>query len=110
MMETTSINCLSRLRKEKYMLRKVVNVSHTSNNPLPSGFVSWRKVWTYYSRKQWPYYCPVPNCYERAEVGAHVRIYGDTSGAVYIVPLCYSHNNDHDACFYVDDSMLVRIK
>ena len=95
---------------EKAMLYRVKNVPHTSNDPLPRGFSSWEDVWKYHSGKPWPYYCPVCGCSERAEVGAHVRLYGDYSSRVFIVPLCYKHNNDHDAVFSVDDSMLVRIK
>ena len=91
------------------MLVTVKNARNTSDNKLPSGFESWEDVWLCYSGKEWPRYCSAVGCYERAEVGAHVIICNDYS-KVYIVPLCYHHNNDHDAIFTVDDSMLVRIK
>ena len=91
------------------MLFLMKNAKNTSSYE-PNQDENWKEFWKSESGKPWPYYCAVYGCPGRAEVGAHVQKVGDYSGAMYIAPLCYSHNNDHDATFYIDDSMLVRIK
>lgn len=91
------------------MYKLMKNVQNTSLcNPYP--YDDWKDFWIKRSGRAWPYYCPVSGCFERAEVGAHVQIVGDPYKAIYIVPMCYRHNNDHDAVFYIDDSWLVRVK
>ena len=97
-------------RKEKtIMLVLVRNVLGSSSSVPPVGS-SWSEFWAIKKGRPFPTYCAAQGCYNRAEVGAHVKIYGDMSGKIYIVPLCYNHNNDHSATFYVDTDMLVLVE
>ena len=90
------------------MLVLVKNLQNTALRS-PNGYDSWKDYWMAKAGKNWPYYCPVPGCSERAEVGAHVKLANSYSNKWYIVPLCYKHNNNHDATFYVDSEMLVPV-
>ena len=90
------------------MLVKVKNLQGTAPRS-PAGYTSWKEYWCAKSGRIWPSKCVVPGCYERAEVGAHVKLVYGNNNRWYILPLYYSHNNDHDAEFYVDDSYLVPV-
>ena len=91
------------------MLVLVKNATNTSDSRPVIGN-DWSEFWLLRSGKSWPYYCSASDCYHKAEVGAHVKIVGDPYNRTFIVPMCYSHNNDHNATFYVDDQMLVLLK
>lgn len=70
------------------------NATGTSNLEYKCG--SWKQHWLNYSGiKEWPYYCSVRGCMNRAEFGLHVynpRV----SRTVYIVPGCNSCNHRID--------------
>ncbi len=51
---------------------------------------SWKNHWIN-SEGDWPTYCSVKNCYERAEHGAHVK--NNDEPGERIIPMCSSHNN-----------------
>ncbi len=90
------------------MLVRVKNIQNTADRA-PSGFASWREYWCKKSGKPWPTYCCAQGCFKLAEVGGHVKKVGSSDNRWYIVPLCYTHNNDHDAEFVVPDDMLVPV-
>lgn len=64
------------------------NVKNSGNKKCNCG--SWKDHWIN-SKGDWPTYCSVKNCYERAEDGAHVR--NEKVMGEKIVPMCKKHNN-----------------
>ena len=75
------------------------NKGKTGDRP-SCGCGSWKKHWIKFSGEPWPAQCSVAGCKLQATEGAHiVRVGNDTPDDEYIVPACYSHNNDHDAEF-----------
>ena len=90
------------------MLVKVKNLQNTASRS-PVGYESWKDYWIAKSGRLWPYYCAASGCMERAEVGAHVKMVNGLDNRWFIVPLCFRHNNDHDAEFYVDYSLMVPV-
>lgn len=90
------------------MIVKVKNIQGTAPRS-PYGYTSWKEYWIAKSNRRWPYHCAVTNCHDSADVGAHVKLVNGASNKWYIVPLCYGHNNDHDAEFYVDSEYLVPV-
>ena len=87
---------------------KVKNLHGTSDSA-PEGYGSWKEFWIAKSGRQWPRYCAVIGCLEPAMVGGHVKLVNG-GNEWYIVPLCYTHNNNHDGEFYVDESLLVKVR
>jgi hypothetical protein len=66
---------------------KIKNINGTSDNTCNCG--SWLKHWQKFSGQSITR-CPVDNCKERMEVGAHVQ--KDDASDWYIFPLCNAHN------------------
>jgi hypothetical protein len=75
---------------EKITSIKIHNINGTSSSTCKCG--SWRKHWEKFSGKGWPSKCPVLDCKNHPEVGAHVQKDDSTNGNWYIVPLCQEHN------------------
>ena len=95
-------------RKDINMTVLVKNIHGTADYS-PVGCNSWKDYWEAKSGKHWPFFCAVSGCTERAEVGGHVKFAGNHDNRWFIVPLCYHHNNCHDAEFSVDYSLLVPV-
>ncbi|MDD3171765.1 MAG: hypothetical protein PHO86_05540 [Bacilli bacterium] len=81
----------------------VQNLNGTGNNDVPNGYTSWLDFWEKKANKKVGY-CHAVNCSAKAEVGAHVKIVGETN-VQYIVPLCKGCNNGTDL-FYVDGPLV----
>ncbi len=77
---------------------KVKNINGTSENDCPCR--SWLNHWKIFSQ-QAPGLCAKNNCYNLAEVGAHVQ--QDSNNAWYIIPLCRDHNAQRGQTFYIGD-------
>lgn len=86
---------------------KVKNLHNTSGR-VPNGYSSWKDYWQK-KKGYWPKFCSVNDCLELATLGGHVKKVGASDNSWYIVPLCSKHNNDHDAEFFVPESMLVPV-
>ena len=86
---------------------KVKNLHGTKDN-YPSGYSSWKDYWMK-KKGYWPKFCARSDCFGPAEVGGHAKKVGSLDNRWYIVPLCKSCNNDHDAEFYVKEDMLVPV-
>ncbi len=67
----------------------VFNVRGTSD--LKCKCESWLSHWETFS-KQKATKCCVANCFNPAEVGAHVRIHNHPAEIIYIAPMCHVHN------------------
>lgn len=52
-------------------------------------------------------YCSNNDCINKAEVGGHVKKCNSDDNRVFITPLCYNCNNDHNLEFNVDKDNLV---
>lgn len=53
---------------------------------------SWKQHWINNSGKQWPVYCSVTGCSNRATLGAH--IYNSNAEGEWIAPMCDSCNKN----------------
>jgi len=80
---------------------KVKNINGTSASTCKCG--SWLDHWKKFSG-QAVTYCIVENCYERAEVGAHVQKDSTSDSSWYILPLCKKHNGETGKALNVSDS------
>ncbi|HEY5038928.1 MAG TPA: hypothetical protein VIJ93_07660 [bacterium] len=65
---------------------------------------SWLDHWDKFS-EQSPTYCPVEECMNRIEVGAHVQKDSSADRAWYIVPLCQKHNAKKGESLRVNDNV-----
>lgn len=91
---------------------EIFNAVGTSDLHPADGSDNWMDYWCDHANviqqaKLSSYKCPLCKKSTTDLVGAHVKIEGDNSGTMYIVPLCRSCNNDHSTSFEVDRSMLV---
>lgn len=64
------------------------NKSGTSDRSCSCG--SWKQHWINNSGKEWPTYCSVDGCSNRATLGAH--IYNSNADGEWIAPMCESCN------------------
>ena len=67
------------------------NKKGSSKDKVPSGYKCWLDFYEKKSKTS-NNECSVLGCSEKAEVGAHVYREGNSQD-VYIVPMCYGHNN-----------------
>ena len=66
---------------------------------------TWKQFWMRNTGQQWPYYCSINGCNQRAIGGGHVEIEGH--GGVYIIPMCQSCNNPYNTSWmYVKPNTL----
>jgi len=79
---------------------KVTNINGTSDNTCKCG--SWLEHWKKYSGQSLPEFCPVEDCFEEPEVGAHVQKNSLTDKSWYIIPLCKTHNGKQGQSLEVD--------
>lgn len=89
------------------MYIRVKNLNGTSDNYPPLGYTSWKEYWITV-KGYWPAYCAVYGCTEAPTLAAHVKKVDGLDDDWYIVPMCYSHNNQRGEVLYVDDKYLVK--
>jgi hypothetical protein len=65
---------------------------------------SWLDHWERFS-DQSPTYCPVAECLNRLEVGAHVQKADSTDAGWYIIPLCEKHNARTGETLSINDNI-----
>lgn len=82
---------------------RINNINGTSQNICKCG--SWLEHWKNFSGQPLPTSCPVSNCYEKPEVGAHVQKDSILDKAWYIVPLCKTHNRETDKSLTISDNI-----
>lgn len=82
---------------------KVTNINGTSQNTCSCG--SWLEHWKTFSGQSLPAYCPVQNCLQKPEVGAHIQKESTSDRAWYIIPLCKAHNAETGKSLTVRDSI-----
>jgi len=82
---------------------KVRNINGTSQNTCKCG--SWLQHWKNFSGQSLPSSCPVQNCFNTPNVGAHVQKDSSTDESWYIIPLCSTHNVQTGASLTVSDSI-----
>lgn len=51
---------------------------------------SWKQHWKNISGEEWPTFCSVDGCYNKATLGAH--IYNSNASGEWIAPMCDSCN------------------
>jgi hypothetical protein len=83
---------------------KVKNINGTSQNTCKCG--SWLNHWKKFSGQS-IIYCPVDNCLEMIEVGAHVQKDSSTDSSWYIIPLCKKHNGETGKALNISDSVML---
>lgn len=81
---------------------KVRNINGTSAHICNCG--SWLSHWLNFSGQTLPSYCPVENCYQKPEVGAHVQKDNLADSNWYIVPLCKTHNGETGNTLTISDT------
>lgn len=87
-------------------MMKVKNLNGTSDNKVPSGYISWKDWWEKKSGKTFST-CSCSGCSESAKVGGHVQKNLQSDRSWYIVPLCNSCNvAKKDIVFEVRDADL----
>ena len=84
---------------------KVKNINGTSDNTCKCG--SWLEHWEQFSGQDLPKDCPVENCHQTPEVGAHVQKDGEPGSSWYIVPLCKTHNGETKKSLTISDDVLL---
>ncbi|MCX7716639.1 MAG: hypothetical protein N2Z73_04410 [Endomicrobia bacterium] len=84
---------------------KVKNINGTTQNICKCG--SWLKHWENYSKQALPSTCPVENCKQRPEVGAHIQKDSLFDNKWYILPLCKTHNSYTRKTIVVSDSIVL---
>jgi hypothetical protein len=72
----------------------VKNKKGSSNSTPPSGYSSWLDYWEK-KKGMKASKCEAMLCSGKPDVGAHV-IKSGAGSTVYILPLCYDHNNKPD--------------
>ena len=82
---------------------RVNNINGTSSNTCKCG--SWLEHWKKFSGESIPTFCPVTDCTEKPQVGAHVQKGGLLDRNWYIIPLCQKHNKETGESLTVDDSI-----
>lgn len=86
----------------------VKNLHGTSDNK-PNGYASWKEFWIAKAGRSWPTYCAAQGCYSHPDVAGHVKL-ANGSNDWYLVPICSHHNVGYDEAYYVDSSLLVKIR
>lgn len=79
---------------------QVKNLSGTSEEKPPLPFTSWLDYWENCTRRK-AKKCSAINCNNDANVGAHVINNDSNDFNIYLVPLCYEHNNKSDEIPFV---------
>ena len=79
---------------------QVKNLSGTSDDRPPLPWSSWLEYWEFCTRRK-AIKCSVISCNNNPDVGAHVVNNDSIDFNVYIVPLCYEHNNKSDENTFV---------
>lgn len=88
------------------MCVEVKNLNGTTNNSPQNSCSSWKEWWEKQMNREFGY-CSCRNCFNLAEVGAHVKkVNGGNEW--YIVPLCKECNAKIDN-FYVSEYDLAKI-
>lgn len=82
---------------------KVKNINGTSANICKCG--TWLEHWKKFSNQHLPGSCPVANCTQKPEVGAHVQKDSSTDSSWYIVPFCKAHNAEKGKSLFISDSI-----
>jgi hypothetical protein len=80
----------------------VKNVNGTSEGTCKCE--SWLDHWERFSGQS-PTLCPVAECLNFLEVGAHVQKTGFTDTGWYIIPLCQKHNAKTGESLMVNDNV-----
>ena len=88
------------------MFIEVKNLNGTTDNTPPSQYSSWQEWWEKQMNRKF-LYCSCMDCFNFAEVGAHVKKVND-GNEWYIVPLCKECNARTDN-FYVSEYNLAKI-
>ncbi|MDP1760274.1 MAG: hypothetical protein Q8L01_02380 [Candidatus Woesebacteria bacterium] len=81
---------------------KINNINGTSQNNCKCG--SWLEHWQKFSNQNPLRYCPVLNCLEKAELGAHVQKDSIFDRNWYIVPMCKVHNAERNKSLEISNS------
>lgn len=81
---------------------RIKNMNGTSQNTCFCG--SWLNHWKNFSGQSVPDYCPINNCFEKAEVGGHVQKDTPSDNSWYILPICKVHNAKRDDSFTAIDT------
>lgn len=76
----------------------VKNKKGTSSKTPPTGYTSWLDYWEKKKGKK-ATICEARNCSNNPDVGGHV-IKAGQGGKEYILPICYSHNNQSESYIY----------
>ena len=71
---------------------RVRNVSGTGVQRPRGRSVTWKQYYLRSGERQWPYYCSIMDCMERADGAGHVHV-EECRNAVYIVPMCDRRHN-----------------
>ncbi len=79
---------------------QVKNLSGTSEEKPPIPYASWLDYWENYKGRK-AKKCSALNCENDANVGAHVINTDSIDFNIYIVPLCYEHNNKSEESLFV---------
>jgi len=74
-------------------MAKIKNINGTAQHTIICRCGSWLKHWEKYSARKCPTFCIVcvPDCLDKATVGAFVQKVNDSDDKWYIAPLCESH-------------------
>lgn len=82
---------------------RIRNINGTSQRDCKCG--SWLQHWKNFSKQSLPLFCPVVQCYEKPEVGAHVQRDVLFDNNWYIIPLCKNHNAKRGETLTVRDDI-----
>ena len=91
----------------------VKNVSGTGDKKPPGRSVTWKQHYLKNGGQQWPHYCCIIGCMERADGAGHVHIEGQSRGAVYIVPMCDKRHNtaqNNEWLLVKQDTLALRVE
>ena len=62
---------------------------------------TWLNHWVQVTDEDIPPKCCAKYCGNDAQVGAHVRVFGDNQSFIWIIPFCQYHNKREDK-FYIE--------
>lgn len=84
---------------------RVKNIRGTSEKNCSCG--TWLDHWQRFSYQKVPRNCSIIACFERAEVGAHIKKANSDDHRIFIVPLCRGCNKITEEFSIRDDVLLV---
>ncbi len=84
---------------------QIKNLSGTSDKTCTCG--TWLDHWVKISGKPLPNYCSISMCYQKPEVGAHVKKADLLNFSTYIVPMCKACNAKTEVLTLKDSDLLV---